>query len=270
MFQIATRFPPGTHPQFFYTEIARQYSLQGLWYLDLWPFAPGCVVFNDPDLHEEVTVENPLPVHRIADSVIAPIVGKGAIVTNNGALWKKLHRMMAPAFSWKHVRNMTCIIVEECELFDKTLEKRAGTGAPFSMLDLTSKLIFDIMARTVFNARVHAQTTGSQYLTDLHEMIHLAEGRLTDPMVAYNPVKRLKVWWKKRQISKTLDASFKDLVNQRLNLLREQQVAPSRRDPSSILDLMLREHVMASVGEGEAEVATYRLPKEDMELILAK
>lgn len=270
MFQIAFRIPPCTHPQSLYTEVARHYQLRGIWYLDLWPFAPGCAVLNDPDLHEEVTVRKPLPVHHLADSILAPVVGKGAIVTNNGVLWKKLHKIMAPAFSWNRIRDMTSIMVEECELLYEALERRAGTGAPFSMIDLGSKLILDIMARALFNTRLHGQTTGSPYHHDLQEMIHLAERQLTDPGVAYNPIRRLQVWRRRRQVLKTLDASLKDLVNQRLDLLRDQQRASLRKDASSILDLMLKEHVTENVDGREKEMATYALPKEDMELILTK
>lgn len=253
-----------------YTEIATQYNLRGVWYLDLWPFAPSCVVLNDPDLHELVTVRHPLRVHPLGDKVMAPVVGKGVIITSNGALWKRLHNMMLPAFSWKHIRDMTGIMVEECELFREALERRAGTGTPFSMMDIGAKLIFDIIARAVFNTRLHAQTTGSEYLTDLHEMMRLAEGQLTDPAVVYNPVKRFKVWFRRREILKRLNPSMRGTVNERLRLLREQKRVPSRHDPSSILDLMLREHVAASVGEGKEELAKYELPKEDMELILTK
>ena len=129
----------------------------------MFPFAPSCVVLNDPDLHEEVSVRKPLPVHPLGDEVMTPVVGTGVIITSNGALWKRLHNMMMPAFSWKHIRDITGIMIEDCNLFRKALEEKAGTGASFSMMDLGGKLVFDIIARAVFNRRLHAQTSGSRY-----------------------------------------------------------------------------------------------------------
>ena len=201
---------------------------------------------------------------------MAPVVGKGVIITSNGALWKRLHNMMMPAFSWKHIRDMTGIMIEECDLFREALEEKAGTGAPFSMMDLGGKLVFDIIARAVFNARLHAQTGGSRYLEDLRMMIHLASGQLTSPAVAYNPIRRIKVWARRRQILKTLNTSMRATVKERLVLLRGQKRVPSRQDPSSVLDLMLREHLVATVGPDAESVSKYELPDEDMELILTK
>ena len=268
--QVARSLPHNTHPQAYYTEIARRYSLEGLFYLDLWPFVPCCLVLTDPSLLEYVSTKHPLPQHPLGDQVMAPVVGKGVIITANGPLWKKLRAIMTPAFSWKHIRDMTPIMVEECILFRDALEKRAGTGRPFSMMDLGARLIFDIIARAVFNFPLHAQTTGCQYLDDLQEMIHLAEGQLNDPAVAFNPVTLIKVWWRRRTIINSLNPSMMAKVRERLQLLRTRGIVPSRTDPTSILDLMLGEHVLADQAEQKKDKPDYNIPDKDMQLILTK
>lgn len=268
--EVARSMPHNTHPQAFYTEIARRYNLKGIFYLDLWPVAPSSVILTDPALLEYVSTKHPLPQHPLGDNVMAPVVGKGVMITANGPLWKRLRTIMTPAFSWKHIRDMTPIMVDECNLFREALDKRSGTGQPFSMMDLGARLIFDIIARAVFNFPLHAQTTGSRYLDDLHEMIHLAEGQLTDASVIYNPIKRIKVWWRRRAIVSSLNPSMMRKVRERLQLLRTRGIVPSRSDPTSILDLMLREHVLADQAQGDKEKPDYDIPEEDMQLILTK
>ena len=104
----------------------------------------------------------------------------------------------------------------------------------------------------------------------MHMMIRLAEGQLKNPKVVYNPIRRIKVWIGRRRILNTLNTSMRATVEERLALLREQKRVPSRQDPSSVLDLMLREHLVATVGEHREAVSKYELPNEDMDLILTK
>lgn len=254
------------HHQSFYTEIARRYNLEGLFYL--LPPSPSCVVLTDPDLIENVTTSHPLRVHPLGDNVMAPVVGKGVIITSNGPLWKKLHNVMVPAFSWKHILGMPSIIVDECEPFREALHQRAGKREPFSMMNLGARLIFDIIAQAVFNTRLHTQTKGCRYLDGLHKMICLAEGQLTDPAVMYNLMKRHRVWWRRRCILKSLNPSMMTKVSEWLHLFRTRGIVPSHKDLISILGLMLREYLQAE--KGGKETADYQLPDEDMQLILTK
>lgn len=262
--------PFNTHPQAYYTEIARKYKLEGIFYLDFWPVAPSSVVLNDPALLEQVTVSKPLRTHPLGKNVMGPVVGDTVIIVVNGPLWKRLHNAMAPAFSWNHIRGLTGMMIDEIALFQKTLEKRAEDGKAFSMEKESAKLIFDIIARSVFNFRLHAQTTGSQDLDNLHEMIRLAEGQLNNPAVVYNPVKRIKVWWQRRRVLQSLNPSMIAKIKERLRLLRTQGTVPSRKDPASLLDLILREHVQADQGDVKKEKADYEIPKKELNLILAK
>lgn len=266
MAEVASTMPPLMHPQAYYTEIARKYGLEGVFYIDLWPVAPSSVVLNDPDLLDEVCVAHPLRQHRLAELASAAIIGPNSIVTANGAIWKKLHHAMAPAFSWSHIRNLTGMIIDECELFRQTLAAHAAKGKAFSMEEAAGKLIFDVVARAVFDFSLNAQTTGSVYLDDLKEMIKLAEGQFQDPAVIYNPLVRYRVWKRRRQILGRLHPSMVGKIYQRLERLRSQKTVPSRKDPHCVLDLMLTEHVLNSDGK----VKTGPIPPSDIGLLLTK
>lgn len=269
MGEIAALMPPNCHPQAYYTEIARKYNLEGIFYIDVWPIAPGTVVLSDPGLLEQVTVLKPLPQHPLAEEVLSPMVGHNVIAVTNGPLWKSLHNAMAPAFTWAHIRSLTGLIVDECIEFRKTLDKLCETGEVFSVEHQTAKLVFDVIARVVFNYPLNAQLQGSQDLEDLREMIDLAEGAM-DIMIAYNPIAQIRIWWRRRQVLGRLHPSMINKLYERFNLLLGEKVIPSRRDPTSILDLMLREHVQARTGEDKSQKVDAKIPQDQEQILLSK
>lgn len=268
MGEMADLMPPNTHPQAYYTEIARRYDLKGIFYVDLWPVGPPSVILSDPDLLDQVTVTKPLPMHPMADDFMKPIVGEGIIATVNGPLWKTLHKAMAPAFSWAHIRSLTDLIVDECTVFRTNLDKRVASGESFSMEDLSAKLIFDVIAKVVLNLPLNAQTVESQELHDLHELVDLVEGQ-ADITVQLNPVKQLHRWWRRRQLFARLHPFLIGKINERFELLVKEKVMPSRKNPSSILDLMLRDHLQAKSELGKAS-GTPKLSNKDIALLLTK
>ncbi|RFU78922.1 cytochrome p450 [Trichoderma arundinaceum] len=141
----------------------------------------------------------------MSEEFLAPILGPNVIATANGAIWKRLHNAMAPAFSWSNIRNLTTVLVDEISLFRDGLDKYAKTGEVFSAEELSAKLIFDVIGRVVFNFRLHAQTTPSPYLRDLREMLELAHGQ-TDLIASYNPIARVTTWWRRRKVLGRLHA----------------------------------------------------------------
>lgn len=244
MGEAAAAHPPNCHPQFYYTWIAQKYGLKEIWYLDLWPIAPSQVMATTPELMDQVQVTKAFKQHQLSNDFLAPIIGRTLIATVNGPLWKQLHNAMLPAFSWSHIRSLTGVMVEELKHFRNALDGLSKSGEAFSMEDTSAKLIFDIIARIIFNFPLHAQTTGSSYLNDLREMVHLAEAQLS-----LNPFVKLKAAWEKRAILARLHPAITAQIKERLTLLRKEQIVPSRKDPHSILDLMLREQQIQSGNE---------------------
>ncbi|PNP47738.1 hypothetical protein THARTR1_10499 [Trichoderma harzianum] len=268
MGEVSATIPLNSHPQAYYTEIARKYNLKGIFYLDLWPIADSSVVLTDPTLMEEVTVRNPLQQHTMAEAFLSPIIGPNVIATVNGPVWKRLHNAMAPAFSWSHIRTLTAVMVDECSLYRAALEKYAKSGEVFSVEELSARLIFDVIGRVVFNFRLHAQTADSPYLNDLKELVDLAHNQ-TDLVASYNPIARVAKWWKKRKVLGRLHPLILGKIQDRLNLLLNEGIMPSRKDPSSILDLMLREHILQSEASGGAKTTNQTsLSYTDTQLLL--
>jgi cytochrome P450 len=230
MGEVAATMPPNTHPQAYYTALAKKYNLEGIFYIDLWPLAPSAVVLIDPELQDQVLVKKPLPQHPLVAEFLGPVVGEKVIAAVNGSLWKTLHKAMVPAFSWSHIRSLTDVIVEECSQFRKALDKLAATSEVFSMEETAAKLIFDVIARIVFNFSLNAQSTGGQQLNDFKEMIAIVESNL-DITVKLNPWAQLKLYLRRRKLLGRLDADLSAKINERFDLLLHNKIVPSRKDP---------------------------------------
>lgn len=262
MGEVAATMPPNTHPQAYITAIAQKYKLKGIFYIDLWPIAAPQVVLTDPDLMSRVTINQPLQMHQMADEFLSPIVGHNVIAVANGSIWKKAHNAIAPAFSKSHIRSLTDVIVEETMQFRRALDRHAGKGDVFSMEDTAGRLIFDVIGRILFNLRLHAQTEGSALLGDLREMIHLAQAQLS-----YNPFVKIGLIFKRREVLSRLNPAIVAIIKERLSILRDQKTVPSRKNPYSILDLMLREHTL---DEDKMKEKSENLTQEFLELLVTK
>ncbi|KAF4551552.1 Cytochrome P450-like protein 61 [Elsinoe fawcettii] len=258
MGEAAALFPPNTHPQFYMTYIARKYNLKGIFYLDLWPVADPQVVIIDPDLMNRVNVNLSLPMHQMSEDFMRPVVGPDSIATTNGTLWRKTHNAMAPALSLHNVRNMSSVIADETEIFRSTLDRLAESGETFSFDETTTKLVFDVITRLVFNFSLNAQTTGSQTLTDLRGMIYFAGQQLS-----WNPLVLISCWWKRRPVLRRINEAVTQKLQERKDLMIKEKIAVDRRNPYSILDLMLREYLPQSSESGEKD-----LSKGDSEVLL--
>lgn len=211
----------------------------------------------------------PLRQHKAADDFLSPILGHDLISTINGQAWKKLHNAMAPAFSWSHIRNLTGVMVEEAMHFRNTLDKLVESGEVFSMEETAMKLIFDVITRIVFNFSMNAQTegsSGSSTLEDLREMVHLAENQLS-----FNPWVHMVTFFKRRSVLARLHPPILQKIKERLALLRSGHIVPSRKDPQSILDLMLRDHVHDNENKTSGDIGDIGdLPPEYTKMLLTK
>jgi len=165
-------FPAGTHPQYFYTYLSRKYSLPDVWYVDLWPIGPQQVVITGPDAAAQVTAIRSYPMHPEVNRFLAPMIGDNVIAATNGPLWKKLHHMMAPAFTPRYVKTLLSTIADEVMLFHGRLRELAKAGDVFSMEEELSKLSFDVIGGIVFGV-----SSGLILLADLYRAV---TGKLSD------------------------------------------------------------------------------------------
>ncbi|KAI1656561.1 cytochrome P450 [Daldinia decipiens] len=240
MGEIASQLPPNTHPQAYITAIAQKYDLKGIWYLDLWPIADPQVILTEPELMDAVQVTRVYNQHRIAQEVMSSIIGENLVATVNGPMWKKLHNAMAPAFLPSYVRTLTGLMADETMIFREALKRLASGRRVFSMENELSKLVFDIVGRIIIE--------------------------LINQQLSMNPFVKLQVALKKWSVRKRVDASVAAKIQERLTALRSENIVPSRKDPLSILDLMLRETVLQ---DGTRKgLKAVELPEGELELLV--
>src|SRR5205807_572366 len=158
---------------------------------------------------------------------------------------------MAPAFAPAHVKNLVPVMTEEVLIFQNTIDEYAKTGEAFSLEEEAAKLIFDVIARIVFHFPLHAQTQGSQYLNDLREMV-----TLVDSQFSFNPLVKIRSMLRKRTILGRLHSSIRKQIMERYRLLKDERIVPQKRNPYSVLDLMLREHVQEDGGTETGTLAS--------------
>ncbi|KAF4434963.1 cytochrome P450 [Fusarium acutatum] len=267
--QVAALMPPNTHPQVIYTEMVHSYSLKEIFYLDLWPIGPGVVVITDPKLMDNSSLPKPLPIHPFTAVFLKPMFGEGTMAATSGALWRKMTTAVSPAFSMGHVLGMTNIMVDECLLFQEKLDELAVAGDAFSMEELVAKSVFSIASTVTVGEPQYSQTVGSQVLKDLRDLVNLAQGE-TDPFIAYNPMVQIPRRWKRHRIVSRLNSSLRQKVNECVERIVREGDVPSRQNPRSIMDLLVREHAKAVLEERKRGVYGHsRLSNSEEEMLLS-
>ncbi|KAG8666832.1 hypothetical protein FPOAC1_011653 [Fusarium poae] len=249
IFRDITRLmPPNSMPQLHYTEIAHRYNLHGIFYLDLWPIGPGLVIITDPKLIEQAAVPRPLVPHPMTNTFMASMVGENSIPTKGGTEWRKLHNLMSPAFSNAYARGLVGVMVDASRILRSKLDEFSATGQVFSMEDMMIKLVFRIVSRQILNAGSYAQEQGRQDLANMRELVDLAQEE-SDPRIAYNLLVQIPRRLRRYFVRRKLETSILGFVYKRLKVLVRKEIVPSRQNPTSILDLMLREHVESAIKE---------------------
>ncbi|QGI85386.1 unnamed protein product [Fusarium fujikuroi] len=246
--QVAALMPPNTHPQLFYTELARLYNLEEIFYLDLWPIASGVVVIIDPKLMDNSSLPKPLPIHPFTAVFLKPMFSEGTMSAANGALWRKMVTAVSPTFSMSRVLGMTNIMIDECLLFQEKLDELAVGGDVFSMEELVAEPVFGIVSKVTFGETQHSQTAESQILKHLRDLVNLAQGE-TDPLIAYKPMVQIPRRWKRHRVVSRLHYSLRGKANKCAEPTVQEGVVPSRQNPRSIMDLLVREHAEAVLEE---------------------
>jgi cytochrome P450 len=264
MGEASKEVPPNCHPQVYFTSMARKYDLKGIFYLDLWPIANSMVVLTEPGLMSYITVTKPLPMHPMSEQFMTPIVGPNNIASSNGPMWKKMHNIMAPTFSWSHIRNLSSVVLDEATTFRSRLDSLAETGNTFSMSETASHFIFDIIARVVYSFSLNAQRSGSQDLDDLKSLVLISRVQM-----GWDPIAKLKISFRKTSLNRRLEKSVEAQIKRRFEVLANDQIVPSKKNPNSILDLMLREHLEQNLVHSKGVKVT-ELPPEDLKLFATK
>jgi cytochrome P450 len=239
--------------------VHQKYDLPEIWYLDLWPFAPHWMVLASPDAATEVVQTRNFPKHPETNVFMEPMVGRDAIPGINGALWKEVYHMLAPAFKPATVRQMVATATDEVALFRELLLPLAESGEEFVLEDRLSRMVFEVAAKGM-GLPFDAQRTGSGgMVADIKFPIdnHLAWKMTWDPRI-YFPMKR-----KCYQALGRSSVWFRSKIMERYETISKEDITV----PETILDSCLLERVRL---EQSGQVKKLMSDPMWMELLITK
>lgn len=255
--------PKDCHWQVAITTISQKYNMPGLWYMDMWPVADSQVIITDPDLALYMTVTRNHEKHIAEALSVDPIIGKGNIVTADGARWKKMHKMLAPAFAITHVTNLRPMIAENVMQFRAILEKLAGTGEVFQLEHYVERLALDVIGTATFGHSLGAQTKGSDVMRHWEAMsranMQIRDGWRIDFLRLYQARS------KRDTASNKLKVVLTEIVKKRFDYVQENDVSLEKRNASIIVDLVLRDYLQETPLSGQK-----RMDPDFMENVLTQ
>ncbi|KAL8343233.1 hypothetical protein RB598_004539 [Gaeumannomyces tritici] len=163
--EISKKFPPNVHPMVVVTYMRRAYDLPEVFYIDMWPAGPPIMACCSPDAAAQVTQVQVLGKHPFNAVVLDPLVGTDSIPVVDGPRWKFLHRMIAPAFKPANARALVGTAAGQGLVFARdVLAPLAATGDAFSMEAAVSRLVFEVIARSLMGVPFDSQRDGPRGL----------------------------------------------------------------------------------------------------------
>lgn len=253
--------PKDCHVQIAVTTMSHKYKLPGVFYLDLWPVAPSICVITDPDVALYMTVTRNHEKHSQEAKAVDPMMGKANLVTSEGARWKMLHKMLAPAFSITHVTNQRPMVAEAVMEFRAILKKLADSGETFELEKCAERMTLDVIGQATFGHSLGAQAGHSEVMQHWEDMSR-AQMRVRDGW-KINFVRQYLARREREAAKQKLDATLTELIEKRFAHVVENDLSLEKRKDSIIIDLILREHL-----QGAPQSNQKRLDPDFLELIL--
>ncbi|KAF1842779.1 cytochrome P450, partial [Cucurbitaria berberidis CBS 394.84] len=242
--------PKDAHYQAAVMTIARKYDMPEVFYLDLWPAAPGQVVVTNPDVALHMTAIRNHPKHEAEKWFVDPLIGTGNIVSTNGARWKYLHKMLSPAFSITHISNMRSMVAAEVMKFRSILQRKSESGDTFRLEDITQHLTFDVITTATFGHSLDAQTKGNIALQHFEDMCRA----FMQTRKSFNLVRNFFLDRKRNAARKKLDEVIAVLIKERFEKILQDKVDLTEKRGLGVMDLILRDHLENSSQTGRQEL----------------
>ncbi|KAK4908195.1 hypothetical protein LTR49_022881 [Elasticomyces elasticus] len=200
---------------------------------------PMLLIF-DPDIAQQITVENNQPkYHGMADFLVH-IAGPDDMVASDGELWRKWRTIFNPGFSSSHLMSLVPGIVDDSLVFCDVMRKHADNGNPFRLEETVTRVTVDIIGKVVLDLRLNTQRGTNEMVNALREQIQLLPNEgMANPLSMYYPYGIYSRWRNSRimkeYIGRVLDERFAS---------RADSVDPSykRQRKRAIIDLALEAH----------------------------
>ncbi|ROT41099.1 cytochrome P450 monooxygenase-like protein [Sodiomyces alkalinus F11] len=235
----------------YYADLLREkYNLGDIFYFDLWPIGMQFLMILDPDITKQIIVRKPTHKNSMLKLFMRFLVGShDNLLSADGHTWMKLRRIFNPGFASSHLSTMIPGIVEETEIFSKTLEEYAQKERAFRLDETATLLTIDVIGRLILDTQLHSQTAPNELTSAIiSQVAWIPQARPTRPWEIFNPTFLVMMWRNNRK----MDAYISDILEKRF---AEQRA--DRTKGRNVMDLALDAY---GKGKGQSEEALPSVP----------
>lgn len=175
--------------------------------------------------------------HVANQDTMDPIVGKDSIPSLNGRVWKEVHNMLLPAFRPQASRKLMGKLAEEATVFRDKLATLADRGEAFGMVELASRMVFEVNAKTIVGLPFNAQEGGCQ----IHHDLKVPVENWQTENACWNPIRKSKLKSMRQGALARSGECLRETILERYRELKRENVKVS----DNILDNCVIERIEA-------------------------
>ncbi|MBE3048592.1 cytochrome P450 [Candidatus Bathyarchaeota archaeon] len=169
-------------------DIKREYDLGDIFYLDLWPVGPCFMILAAPDAAAIPTTVQVAPQSHEVINLYRWTLGAGFMDATNGALWKYLHRVIAPTLTASAIRARMPFVISEAAALHARLKALSDRDVTVDLGYEVGRFPFEVLLRVFLGDRPDSSTSDRLY--DDSRGFATAVGD-----IAYRSPSPLHSWW---------------------------------------------------------------------------
>ncbi|ETS73376.1 hypothetical protein PFICI_14981 [Pestalotiopsis fici W106-1] len=238
------RNKPGAHPDMAIVAMNRALNRPPLMFMDLRPINEPMVVVGDYEIADQITKASkifPTSPPKSAASLqrLLFVTGATSIFSSHGDEWKALRKRFNTGFSPQYLSTFVPEILDKGMIFLEHLDELCASQDAFPLINLTTRLTFDIIGKVVMEADLDALSSGDSNtgpLVDLFETL----------LDAYNGDRLNLPWWltiskvkKRAALSERMTNILRAIVRSKHAELHE--TAKGTANARSVLSLALQD-----------------------------
>ncbi|TGO33809.1 hypothetical protein BHYA_0226g00160 [Botrytis hyacinthi] len=246
---VIKSFPADALKVYLFAALARKYSRNGAFYLDLYPFADPFLIITSPFLANQAVQSTPIS-YRKPDALRTwfwSIAGGISMFDAEYDEWKNLRGLFARGFSNKYLMNLVPGITDEVEIYTEGLREKARDGEMIELDGINLRFMIDLIGNTALNAKLNAQR-GYNPLADamLNQIKSKLANQEVNPLQWLNFVRPIKEWCNGRKmdayINVELDKRF-EAYKVSKNFETNGHLNDKEEPFKSIIDLVIEDYM---------------------------
>ncbi|KAF8861636.1 cytochrome P450 [Acephala macrosclerotiorum] len=242
--------PMDTHPMCNMTLLSQKHKLDGIYYLDTWPFSDTrqlCV--TDPEVAAQAVQKFDLPKYRVYPQMVSHVTGHTSMLVLSGPEWKKIRSLFNPGFAASHLQTLVPTIVDDVLIFQTILGELADKGEVTQIEEPLTRLTVDIMGHVILEHDLNSQRTENDLVDAFRSAVEWTPSATqVNLMFNLNPIRKFWDWWYARRMDNYLKRVIRDRVAERATEAADEK--KSKKRPA--VDLAIDEYVLA---EGDGKVS---------------